>query len=75
MHTPESTATSTLVMHRCCHILLREGQETPVGDGRFGSLSLEAGDVLMEVGQAPGHALRYVTEVAPDQDVSLQVVG
>ena len=46
-----------------------------MGDGRFGSLSLDARDVLVEVGQAPRHALRYVTEVTPGKDVPLQVVG
>lgn len=47
----------------------------PVCNGGFGALSLVAGNVFMEVGQAAGHGLCYVTQLAPGHSVTLQVVG
>lgn len=46
----------------------------PVCNGGFGPLSLVAGDILMEVGQATGHGLCYVTQLTPGHSVTLQVV-
>lgn len=46
----------------------------PVCNGGFGPLSLVAGNVLMEVGQAAGHGLCYVTQLTPGHSVTLQVV-
>lgn len=46
----------------------------PVCNGRFGPLSLVAGNVLMQVSQAAGHGLCYVTQLTPGHSVTLQVV-
>lgn len=46
----------------------------PVCNGRFGPLSLVAGNVLMQVSQATGHGLCYVTQLTPGHSVTLQVV-
>lgn len=46
----------------------------PVRYGGFGPLSLVARNVLMEVSQAAGHGLCYVTQLAPGHSVTLQVV-
>lgn len=43
-------------------------------NGRFGALSLVAGDVFMEVGQPTRHRLRYVTQLIPGYGVTLQMV-
>lgn len=49
-------------------------QSLPVSDGRFGSLSFVARNVLMQVGQPAGHGLRDVTQLSPADRVPLQIV-
>lgn len=46
----------------------------PVCNGGFRPLSFVAGNVFMEVGQATGHGLCYVTQLSPGHRVTLQVV-
>lgn len=46
----------------------------PVSNGGLRPLPLEAGNVLVEVGQAPGHGLCYVAQLGPGHSVTLQVI-
>lgn len=43
-----------------------------MGDGRFGTLSLQLGDVFVEVRQAARRRLGYVAQLGPADHVSLQ---
>lgn len=47
----------------------------PVCNGRFGPLSLVAGNVFMEVGQPARHRLCDATQLIPGYSVTLQMVG
>ena len=49
-------------------------RSSPVGDGRLVAV-LQAGDVLMQVGQAPGRGLGDVAQLVPRHHVGLQVIG
>lgn len=54
--------------------LLRFWSPLPVCNGGFGTLPLVVGDVFVEVSQTSGHGLCYMTQLAPGQSVTLQVV-
>lgn len=66
--------------HHLCYkhrFAKRDGEPlgvSPVCNGRFGALSLVAGNVFVEVGQATRHRLRYVTQLIPGYSVTLQMV-
>lgn len=53
---------------------LKPWKFVPVCNGRFGPLSLVAGNVFMEVGQPTRHCLCDVTQLIPSYSVTLQMV-
>lgn len=45
-----------------------------MGDRRLVALAPAPGHVLVQVGEASGHGLRHVTQLAPRDDVPLEVI-